>query len=159
MEESWETGERDDKARRREESCYSENNGIGEVREIGKKLIFYASDRVFKYCFDTLKTIAYFLFRPILEEQALLREKLKNMPSWKKEKDAVQKRKMQPMVSEVQCTIVSTGYNPACLKRNRKTNIACIGLLFITDTILQFLRALYNISWLFYLRHHFAICF
>ena len=46
MEESWETGERDDKARRREESCYSENNGIGEVREIGKKLIFYASDRV-----------------------------------------------------------------------------------------------------------------
>ena len=36
MEESWETGERDDKARRREESCYSENNGIGEVRESGK---------------------------------------------------------------------------------------------------------------------------
>lgn len=94
-----------------------------------------------------------------MEEQALLREKLKNMPSWKKEKDAVQKRKMQPMVSEVQCTIVSTGYNPACLKPNRKTNIGCIGLLFITDTILQFLRALYNISWLFYLRHHFAICF
>ena len=68
-------------------------------------MIFYASDRVFKYCFDTLKTIAHFLFRPILEEQALLREKLKNMPSWKKEKDAVQKRKMQPMVSEVQCTM------------------------------------------------------
>ncbi|CAH3190905.1 unnamed protein product, partial [Porites evermanni] len=35
--------------------------------------------------------------KPILEEQALLREKLKNMPSWKKEKDTVQKRKMQPM--------------------------------------------------------------
>lgn len=94
-----------------------------------------------------------------MEEQALLREKLKNMPSWKKDKDAVQKRKMQPMVSGVQCTctIVSTGYNPA--KRNRKTYIGYIGLLFITDTILQFLRALYNISWLFYLRHHFAICF
>jgi len=33
-----------------------------------------------------------------LEEQALLREKLKSMPTWKKDKDAVQKRKMQPMV-------------------------------------------------------------
>ena len=85
-----------------------------------------------------------------MEEQALLREKLKNMPSWKKDKDAVQKRKMQPMVSGVPCTTLSTGYNPACLKRNRKTNIGCISLLFITDTILQFLRALYNISWLFY---------
>lgn len=37
--------------------------------------------------------------KPILEEQALLREKLKNMPTWKKDKDAQLKRKTQPMVA------------------------------------------------------------
>ncbi|XP_067027287.1 mitogen-activated protein kinase kinase kinase 1-like isoform X1 [Acropora muricata] len=37
--------------------------------------------------------------KPILEEQALLREKLKTMPSWKKDKEIVVKRKIQPMVA------------------------------------------------------------
>ncbi|RMX49549.1 hypothetical protein pdam_00017438 [Pocillopora damicornis] len=35
--------------------------------------------------------------KPILEEQALLREKLKNLPTWKKDKDAHLKRKTQPV--------------------------------------------------------------
>ncbi|KAL9951014.1 hypothetical protein ACROYT_G043600 [Oculina patagonica] len=37
--------------------------------------------------------------KPILEEQALLREKLKTMPTWKKDKDPALKRKTQPMVA------------------------------------------------------------
>ncbi|XP_068726656.1 mitogen-activated protein kinase kinase kinase 1-like [Montipora capricornis] len=37
--------------------------------------------------------------KPFLEEQALLREKLKTMPSWKKDKETVQKRKTQPVVA------------------------------------------------------------
>ena len=44
----------------------------------------------------------FFYVRPFLEEQALLREKLKTMPSWKKDKETVQKRKTQPMVRYVQ---------------------------------------------------------
>ena len=39
------------------------------------------------------------IFRPILEEQALLREKLKSAPAWKK--DSVSKKKLQPVVSEI----------------------------------------------------------
>lgn len=48
-----------------------------------------------------MKNIASFFIRPILEEQALLREKLKTMPTWKKDKDPAVKRKTQPMVSDL----------------------------------------------------------
>ena len=47
-----------------------------------------------------LKNTASFFIRSILEEQALLREKLKTMPTWKKDKDPAMKRKTQPMVSD-----------------------------------------------------------
>jgi len=46
--------------------------------------------------------LAFFFIRPILEEQALLREKLKTMPTWKKDKDPAVKRKIQPMVGDQQ---------------------------------------------------------
>jgi hypothetical protein len=36
----------------------------------------------------------------MLEEQALLKEKLKTQPIWKKDKDTISRRKTQPMVSE-----------------------------------------------------------
>lgn len=39
------------------------------------------------------------IHRPMLEEQALLKEKLKSQPIWKKDKDTTQRRKTQPMVS------------------------------------------------------------
>lgn len=61
----------------------------------------WSNEFVFKITDCRLKNIASFFIRPILEEQALLREKLKTMPTWKKDKDPAMKRKTQPMVSEM----------------------------------------------------------
>ena len=56
----------------------------------------------FKIIDRGLKNTVLFFVRPILEEQALLREKLKTMPTWKKDKEPAVKRKTQPMVRDLQ---------------------------------------------------------
>lgn len=64
---------------------------------------------LFSKYYQQFKNIACFLTRPILEEQALLREKLKTMPTWKKDKDPALKRKTQPMVRD--CLQLASGHD------------------------------------------------
>lgn len=97
VEESWETGKRDDKIWRGEKTHSSENNGIYQV----SSEVCTCKNRCSSlFIFQRFQiSIACFFIRPFLEEQALLREKLKNMPTWKKDKDPA-KRKTQPMVRD-----------------------------------------------------------
>ena len=61
-----------------------------------ESICFENNRLAFEYVLDS------FFIRPILEEQALLREKLEIKPTWKKGKDPAVKRKTQPMVSDLQ---------------------------------------------------------